>query len=102
MSVLVNFAMFPTDKVGSMSPYVARLEKAIRAEGYPSQLGPMSTVVETPTLDEAFKVMRAAYGALETDCKRVYLSATFDIRSDRDNRMQAKVDSVEEKIKSAQ
>lgn len=98
MSVLVNFAMFPTDKVGSMSPYVARLEKAIRAEGYPSMLGPMSTVVETPTLDEAFRVVRAAYSALESDCSRVYLSATFDIRTDRDNRMQAKVDSVEQKI----
>ncbi|PIE83777.1 MAG: hypothetical protein CSA07_05135 [Bacteroidia bacterium] len=98
MSVLVNFAMFPTDKVGSMSPYVAKLEKAIRDQGYPSQLTAMSTIVETPTLGDAFRVMQAAYDALAPDSKRVYVSATFDIKSEGANRLEAKVKSVEEKL----
>ena len=34
MSVLVNFAIFPTDKGTSISPYVARVERAIRALGF--------------------------------------------------------------------
>ena len=97
MSVLVNFSMFPTDKTGSMSPYVAKIEQAIRRTGFPSQLGSMSTVVETLTLREAFAVIEAAYAALE-GCTRVYVNATLDIRTDRDNRMTAKVQSVEEKI----
>ncbi|MGP1362603.1 MAG: thiamine-binding protein [Bacteroides sp.] len=99
MSVLVNFAMFPTDKTGSMSPYIAKIEQAIRRCGFPNQLGAMSTVVETPTLQDAFDVMQAAYAALE-GCTRVYLNATFDIRTDRDNRMEGKVRSVEEKLAS--
>lgn len=101
MSVLVNFSMFPTDKTGSMSPYVAKIELAIRATGYPSQLGSMSTVVETPTLPEALSVIEVAYKALE-GCSRVYVNATLDIRTDRDNRMTSKVASVEEKMAKLQ
>ena len=97
MSVLINLSMFPTDKTGSMSPHVAKIEQAIRRMGYPSQLGAMSTVVETPTLHEALAVIEAAYQALE-GCTRVYVNATMDIRTDRDNRMESKVRSVEEKI----
>ena len=97
MSVLINFSMFPTDKMGSMSPYVAKIEQAIRRMGYPSQLGSMSTVVEAPTVHEALAVIEAAYNALE-GCTRGYVNATMDIRTDRDNRMQSKVRSVEEKL----
>lgn len=98
MSVLVNFAMFPTDKGTSISPYVARIELAIRELGYPSQLGPMSTVVETSTMREALMVLERAYEVLGDDCARVYVSATFDIRRGCENRMEAKVRSVEEKM----
>ena len=97
MSVLVNFSMFPTDKTGSMSPYVAKIEQAIRRMGFPSQVGSMSTVVETPTLREAFSVIEAAYAALE-GCTRGDINGTVDVGTDRDNRMAAKVASVEEKI----
>ena len=81
-----------------MSPYVAKIEQAIRRLGFPSQLGPMSTVVETQTLQQALNVIEEAYKALE-GATRVYVNATLDIRTDRDNRMLSKVHSVEEKIK---
>jgi len=48
-------------------------------------------------LHEALAVIEAAYQALE-GCTRVYVNATMDIRTDRDNRMESKVRSVEEKI----
>lgn len=99
MSVLVNFAMFPTDKGTSMSPYVARIEKAIQSMGFPSQLGPMSTVVETPTLTDALEVINTAYKALANDCHRIYLTATFDIKEGKDNRMLQKVASVKDKLR---
>ena len=98
MSVLVNFAIFPTDKGTSISPYVARVERAIRALGFQSQLGPMSTVVETETMAEALRVLQASYDALAEDCTRVYYTATFDIKQSPMGRMQAKVKSVESKI----
>ena len=93
MSVLVNFAIFPTDKGTSISPYVARVERAIRALGFQSQLGPMSTVVETETMAEALRVLQASYDALAEDCTRVYCTATFDIKQSPMGRMQAKLDA---------
>ncbi len=98
MSVLVNFSLFPTDKGSSVSAYVARIEKAIRDCGFPSQLGPMSTVVETETLAEALSVMERAYEAIK-DCSRAYMSANFDIRPGHSGRLQAKVAKVEQLIR---
>lgn len=98
MSVLVNFAMFPTDKGASVSPYVAQIEKAIRDCGFPSQLTPMSTVVETETLAEALSVIQAAHDAIASQCDRLYISATIDVRKGKNNRMQTKIESVESKI----
>lgn len=98
MSVLVNFAMFPTDKGASVSSYVARIEKAIRGCGFPSQLTPMSTIVETETLAEALSVIQAAHDAVSDSCDRLYISATVDVRKGKRDRMKAKIESVERKI----
>ena len=53
MSVLMNFAMFPTDKGSSVSPYVSKITALIRSKGYKSQLSSMGTIVETDTLPQA-------------------------------------------------
>ena len=96
MSVLLEFSMFPTDKGASVSPYVAKLEKAIRMTGHCSQLTAMGTIVETPTLQEALEVIAAAYAAIEADSQ---IAANFDIRQGPLGRIKAKVASVEDKIK---
>lgn len=102
MSVLVNFAIFPTDKGVSVSPYVARIEKAIRDAGFPSQLTPMSTIVETETLAEALSVIQVAHDAIADQCDRLYISATIDVRKGKSNRMKSKIESVERKIEGLQ
>ena len=103
MSVLVNFAIFPTDKGHTgLSTYVARVERAVRALGYPTSLGPMSTVVETPTMAEALHALEVATACLTADCERIYLSANFDIKAGGMGRMQGKVASVEQKLESMQ
>lgn len=99
MSVIVQFAMFPTDKGVSVSPYVSRIIEMIRSEELNHQLTPMATIVETETLDEALEVIKKAYRLLEPDCSRVYLSANFDIKAGQMGRMEQKVKSVEDKIK---
>lgn len=98
MSVLVEFAMFPTDKGESVSQYVSRIIKMIDESGIPYKLTPMGTVFETETMEEALKVIENAYKQLEPDCNRVYSVVKFDIRKGRSNRLVQKIKSVESKL----
>lgn len=98
MSVLVEFAMFPTDKGESVSKYVARIINMIDKSGVPYKLTPMGTVFETETMDEALKIIGEAYKQLEPDCNRVYSTVKFDIRKGRSNRLVQKIESVEKKL----
>ncbi len=98
MSVLVEFAMFPTDKGESVSEYVSRIIKMIDESGIPYKLTPMGTVFETETVDEALKIIGEAYKQLEPDCNRVYSVVKFDIRKGRSNRLVQKIKSVESKL----
>jgi hypothetical protein len=41
MSVILEFAMFPTDKGSSVSEYVSRILKVVDQAGLPYQLTPM-------------------------------------------------------------
>ncbi|MEI8049120.1 MAG: MTH1187 family thiamine-binding protein [Bacteroidota bacterium] len=98
MSVLMQFAMFPTDKGASASPYVSRVIAMIRDSELPYQLSAMGTIIETETLEEAQSVVNKAYSLLQNDCSRVYCTVTFDIREGSTGRMQQKINSIEEKI----
>jgi uncharacterized protein (TIGR00106 family) len=99
MSVLMEFAMFPTSKTGnSSSPYVSRIIEMIRDSGFSYQLTAMGTIVETYTIEEALSLVQKAYSTLEPDCERVYSTVKFDIRKGRINGLQQKIESVESKI----
>ncbi|WP_163328024.1 MTH1187 family thiamine-binding protein [Desulfurobacterium thermolithotrophum] len=98
MSVLVEFAMFPTDKGESVSSYVTRIIKMIDESGIPYKLTPMGTIFETETMDEALELIKKAYQQLEADCNRVYSVVKFDIRKGKSGRMVQKIKSVESKL----
>jgi uncharacterized protein (TIGR00106 family) len=98
MSVVMNFAMFPTRKSESVSPYVSRVVKCVRSSGFDSQLTAMGTIVETKTLKEALSVIESAYKELEPDCERVYVTVNLDIRKGDMGRIVNKVKSVEDKL----
>ena len=98
MSVLLEFAMFPTDKGESVSEYVSRIIKMIDNGGYSYKLTPMGTVAETKTIVEALKIVEKAYQELEYDCDRVYSTVKLDIRQGKNNRLEGKVTSIEQKI----
>lgn len=98
MSVLLNFAMFPTDKGDSVSPYVTKIIKHIRRSGYSNQLNAMGTLIETETLPEALALINEAYEILEADCERVYVTVTIDIRKGKLGRIDSKVRSIEDKL----
>lgn len=98
MSVLLEFAMFPTDKGEGVSSYVSRILKVIDASGLPYQLTPMGTIVEADELGQILELVNQAYGQLEPDCRRVYSSMKLDIRKGTAGRIRKKVESVEQKV----
>lgn len=99
MSVLLQLAMFPTDQSESKSEYVAQVIKVIRDCGYPYQLTPMATIIETDELSQALNVIQKCYDVLDiSGCNRVYSAITFDIRKGHDNRLKGKIKSIEDKI----
>ncbi|MFP4065136.1 MAG: MTH1187 family thiamine-binding protein [Bacteroidales bacterium] len=98
MSVLLEFSMFPTDKGESVSPYVSRIIKMIKETGLNYRLTPMGTVVEADTIQQILRVIEQAYGLLEPDCQRIYSSMKLDIRKGKDNQLEGKIKSVEERI----
>jgi uncharacterized protein (TIGR00106 family) len=98
MSVLLEFAMFPTDKGESVSDYVSRIIKMIDGAGVEYRLTPMGTIVEVQTIEEALKIIGQAYKQLEPDCNRVYSSMKLDIRKGKSGRLSRKVESIEKKL----
>ncbi|TKG95076.1 MTH1187 family thiamine-binding protein [Puteibacter caeruleilacunae] len=98
MSILLEFAMFPTDKGESVSEYVSRVIKLIDNSGNNYQLTPMGTIVETETMREALDLVEQCYEVLAEDCNRIYSSLKFDIRNSEPGRLQKKVKSIEDKI----
>ncbi len=99
MSVLVEFAMFPTDKGESVSKYVSRIIKMFEKSGMNYQLTPMGTIFEVETINEATKIINDSYKLLEPDCNRVYTAIKMDIRKNKSNRMKQKIESVMKNIK---
>jgi len=99
MSVLLQMAMFPTDKSESKSEEVSEVIKVIRESGFSYQLTPMSTIIETKKMSEALSLVQKCYEKLEElGCNRVYSTLTFDIRKGHENRMKGKIKSIENKI----
>ena len=99
MSVLLEFAMFPTDKSGeSASESVSKVIDMINKSGVSYQLTAMGTIIETETLDEALDIVNKSYEVLEPFSKRVYSSIKLDIRKGKSDRLQQKIESVESKI----
>ncbi|MBI5217909.1 MAG: MTH1187 family thiamine-binding protein [Bacteroidia bacterium] len=98
MSVLLNFAMFPTDKGPSVSEYVSRVIEMIDKSGITYKLTAMGTIIETDTLPEALAIVQKAYDILGPVSERIYSTINLDIRKNKSGRLVQKVQSVEQKI----
>lgn len=99
MSVLLEFAMFPTDKQGdSASEPVSKIIDMINKSGVSYKLTAMGTIIETETLAEAFDIINRSYHVLEPFSQRVYSSIKLDIRKGKSNRLEQKIESIESKI----
>lgn len=98
MSVLLEFAMFPTDKGDSVSKYVSKVIDMIKNSGLNYKLTAMGTIVETETLPEALTIIQRSYDILGTESNRVYSSIKLDIQKNKESRIKSKVKSIEDKI----
>lgn len=100
MSVLLEMSMFPLEGGGSKSAFVAKIIETIHQSGFNYRLTPMSTIVETSSMQEALALVEHAYACLE-ECERVYACLKFDIRKNREDGMHQKIASVQAKIDHA-
>jgi uncharacterized protein (TIGR00106 family) len=99
MSVLMSYAMFPTDKGSSVSEFVSKIIKMVSESGYDYKLTAMGTIVETETLEQALEIVNNSYKILEPHSDRVYSTITFDIQTNKPmGRISGKIKSIEEKI----
>lgn len=97
MSVLVEFSMSPLDKGESLSHYVGRSLDIIDKSGVSYRLGPMGTCLEGEW-DEVFGVIKKCYEKMSQDCRRITCIIKVDARKDKENRLQAKLASVEREV----
>jgi uncharacterized protein (TIGR00106 family) len=97
MSVLVEFSMSPLDKGESVGEYVARSVDIIDRSGLPYEVHAMGTILEG-TWEECFRVIQDCYERMRADCGRITVSIKVDARDGHDDRLHAKVRSVEERV----
>ncbi|MDD4216122.1 MAG: thiamine-binding protein [Bacteroidales bacterium] len=99
MSVLMNYAMFPTDKGDSVSEFVSKIIKMIYESGYDYKLNAMGTIVETENIEQALEIVNKSYKILEPFSDRVYATISFDIQTNKPTgRLEGKVKSIEDKM----
>ena len=94
----MEFAMFPTDKGASVSEYVSKVIDMIRKNAENYKLTAMGTIIETDTMQEALEIIQKANDILIENSERVYSSVKFDIQKNKNNRLQGKIQSIENRI----
>ncbi|MFA6401325.1 MAG: thiamine-binding protein [Salinivirgaceae bacterium] len=98
MSVLMEFAIFPTDKGVHVSDDVSKVVRQIKESEFPYQLTAMGTLVETPTVTEALKIVDDAATLLQTESSRIYCTIKLDIKKGAQNMLEEKVRAVTGKL----
>ncbi len=98
MSVLLEFAMFPTDKGDSVSQHVSKVIDVVRQSGAAYQLTAMGTLVETDTMPEALNIINQAHEVLAENCSRIYTTINIDSQKGKSNRIKSKVKAIKDKI----
>jgi uncharacterized protein (TIGR00106 family) len=96
-NVLVEFSMTPLDKGESVSTYVARSLEIIETSGIPYRLNPMGTVLEG-TYAEVMGVIEQCFQKMKIDCNRITTSIKIDYRKGKTDRLNSKIQSVEQKV----
>jgi uncharacterized protein (TIGR00106 family) len=98
MKVLVDLCVVPVGTGLSLSEYVAECERILRGAGLEVQLHANGTNV-AGEWDAVFGAIRRCHERLhELGVVRLYTSLSVNTRTDRDQTMQEKIDSVERRL----
>lgn len=96
--MLVQVAMFPTDKAGaSVSADVAQVIALIDKSGLPYKVTAMATILEGEW-KPVMKLLNRARKLLLRRHSRVYITMAIDDRKDAKNRLTGKVRSIERRL----
>ncbi len=95
--VLLEFSVSPLGAGESVSPYVARAVELVAASGLDYRLHAMGTIVEGE-LAQVLDLMKRCIEVVAADCSRVTCSAKLDYRLGASGRLNAKVQSVADKL----
>jgi uncharacterized protein (TIGR00106 family) len=97
MSMLMEFSVVPIGVGVSISPQIARVLKIVAESGIPYKANPMGTVLEGEW-DKAMDVVKKCHAEIMKDSERVLTTITIDDRKGKEQRMEKKLESIEQKL----
>ena len=102
MKVMIDLCVVPVGIGVSVSEYIAECQKLIRGAGLSSQMHPYGTVIEGDW-DEVMAVVKTCHEKVHAmGSPRIMSIVKIGTRTDREQTMQDKIDSVESKIANAE
>jgi uncharacterized protein (TIGR00106 family) len=97
MSVLVEFSVLPVGKGVSLSDVVANVLRIVAKSGVRYKANPMGTVLEG-SWEEVMSVIKKCHDEVMKDAERAVTSIKIDDRKGEDERIEKKLESVEQKL----
>jgi len=97
MSILAEFSVVPVGTGASISPQVARVLRIVIDSGVRYKANPMGTVLEGEW-DEVMAVIKKCHAEVIKDSERVLTTLTIDDRKGKADRIEKKLQSVEQKV----
>jgi uncharacterized protein (TIGR00106 family) len=97
MSMLVEFSVVPLGAGASVSRQIARVLKIVSESGVSYKANPMGTVLEGEW-DKVMGVVKKCHDELMKDAERVLTSIKIDDRKGKEQRIEKKLESVEQKL----
>lgn len=97
MSILAEFSVVPVGAGASISPQVARVLRIVIDSGVRYKANPMGTVLEGEW-DEVMAVIKKCHAEVIKDSERVLTTLTIDDRKGKADRIEKKLESVEQKV----
>lgn len=98
MHVMIDLCVVPLGVGVSVSAQIAECQRIVRAAGLQSQIHPYGTVIEGEW-DAVFAVVKRCHERLhELGVPRIFTTVKIGTRTDREQHMQDKVDSVLAKL----
>jgi uncharacterized protein (TIGR00106 family) len=97
MSMLVEFSVVPIGTGVSISPQIAKVLKIVAESGVRYKANPMGTVLEGEW-DKVMGVVKKCHDEVMKDAERVLTTITIDDRKGKEQRIEKKLESVEQKL----